>query len=279
LGLARLLPGGHAAALVRRAPCPVLLVRPDAAHLGRTAAPSAVRGFAADAARAGPAVARRLPPRAVEVARIVGTAADSAAYAADFRPRRRWRADEQRFRRVLAALDRGVALPPVELHKLGYGYYVVDGHHRVAAARRRGQLWLDADVTEFLPLGDPEAHRVFAERRRFEQATGLTRVGARRPGAYPRLEGLVRDSAAGGDSAEPHEAGARWYARVFRPAQRLTRALGLGQHFPGARSADVLLRAAAALPAGAAPPADAAAWAAALHGLTAERQAAGVPAA
>jgi hypothetical protein len=236
-----------------------------------------VRGFAADAARAGPAAPRRLPPRAVEVARIVGTAADPAAYGADFRPRRRWTADEQRFRRVLDALDRGAALPPVELHKLGYGYYVVDGHHRVAAARRRGQLWLDADVTEFLPLGDPEAHRVFAERRRFEQATGLTRVGARRPGAYPRLEGLVRAYAAGGGPAAPHEAheaGARWYARVFRPAQRLTRALGLAQHFPGARSADVLLRAAPHLPAGAAAPADPAAWAAALHGLAAERQAA-----
>jgi nucleotide-binding universal stress UspA family protein len=273
-GLARLLPGGPAAALVRRAPCPVLLVRPDPARRGRAATPAAVRGFAADVARAGPAVPRRLSPRAVEVTRIVGTAT-AAEYGADFRPRPRWRADEQRFRRVLDALDRGVPLPPVVLHKLGYGYYVVDGHHRVAAARRRGQLWLDADVTEFLPLGDPEAHRVFAERRRFEQATGLTRVGARRPGAYPRLEELVRAYAAAGGLAEPHEAGARWYARVFRPAQLEVRALGLGQHFPGARSADVLLRAAARLPAGAAARADAAAWAAALHGLAAERRAAG----
>jgi nucleotide-binding universal stress UspA family protein len=274
-GLARLLPGGHAEAIVRRAPCPVLLVRPDPARLGRAAAPAAVRGLAADLARAGPAVPRRLPPRAVEVARIVGTAADPTEYGADFRPRRGWARDDQRLRRVLAALDRGVALPPVELHKLGYGYYVVDGHHRVAAARRRGQLWLDAGVTEFLPLGDPEAHRVFAERRRFEQATGLTRVGARRPGTYPRLEGLVRDYAAGSGPAGLPEAAARWYARVFRPAQLWVRTLGLGQHFPGERSADVLLRAAARLPAGAAARADAAAWAAALHGLAAERRAAG----
>jgi nucleotide-binding universal stress UspA family protein len=276
-GLARLLPGGPAAALVRRAPCPVLLVPPDPARRGRAAAPAAVRGFAADAARAGPAVARRLPPRAVEVARIVGTAADPAAYGADFRPRRRWARDDHRLRRADDALDRGAVLPPVELHKLGYGYYVVDGHHRVAAARRRGQLWLDADVTEYLPLGDPEAHRVFAERRRFEQATGLIRVGARRPGAYPRLAGLVHEYAASCGPAGPHEAAARWYARVFRPAQVLTRALGLSQHFPGERSADVLLRAAVRLPAGAAARADAAAWAAALRGLAAEHRAAAAP--
>jgi hypothetical protein len=61
------------------------------------------------------------------VTRIVGTAAGPAAYGADFRPRRRWRADEQRFRRVQDALDRGVTLPPVALQNLGYGYYVVDG--------------------------------------------------------------------------------------------------------------------------------------------------------
>jgi nucleotide-binding universal stress UspA family protein len=278
-GLARLLPGGHAEAIVRRAPCPVLLVRPDPARLGRAAAPAAVRGFAADLARAGPAVPRRLPPRAVEVARIVGTAADPAGYGAAFRPRRGWARDDQRLRRILAALERGAALPPVELHKLGYGYYVVDGHHRVAAARLRGQQWLDAEVTEFLPVGDPEAHRVFAERRRFEQATGLTRVGAGRPGSYPRLEELIRGYATGAGPADLHEAAARWYARVFRPAQLRVRTLVLGQHLPGERSADVLLRAVARLPEDRVSRADPARWAAALRGLAAELRAAGPPAA
>ena len=149
----------------------------------------------------------------------------------------------------------------------------------VSAARRRGQLWLDAEVTEFLPLGDPVAHRVFAERLRFEQATGLTRVGASRPGTYPRLEALVREFGAGAGLADPHEAGARWYARVFRPLQQQVRALGLGQHFPGERSADVLLRAAARVPPGVASGADPAPLAAALLALGAERRAAGEPAA
>jgi nucleotide-binding universal stress UspA family protein len=273
-GPARLFPGGHAAALAARAPCPVLFVRPDAARLARTPSPGVPRGFAADAARVGPAVARPRSPRAVEVARIVGTVADPADYRADFRPRRRWKADEQRFRRVQDALAWGVALPPVELHKLGYGYYVVDGHHRVAAARRHGQQWLDAAVTEFLPVGDPEAHRVFAERLRFEQATGLTRVGAGRPGSYPRLEELVRAYATVAGLADAHEAGDRWYARVFRPAQLAVRALGLGQHVPGERSADVLVRAVARLPQDGAQRAAPEGWTAALRALAAERRAA-----
>jgi hypothetical protein len=49
------------------------------------------------------------------------------------------------------AMERGQALPPVELYQLGSGYYVFDGHHRVAAARQLGQLELDANVVRFVP--------------------------------------------------------------------------------------------------------------------------------
>ena len=42
----------------------------------------------------------------------------------------------------------GECLPPVELHKLGRGYYVVDGHHRIAAALLLGQADVDAIVVE-----------------------------------------------------------------------------------------------------------------------------------
>jgi hypothetical protein len=46
---------------------------------------------------------------------------------------------------------RGVTLPPIELYKLGSVYYVVDGHHRVAAARSLGQVAMEAVVTEYIP--------------------------------------------------------------------------------------------------------------------------------
>jgi ParB-like chromosome segregation protein Spo0J len=42
----------------------------------------------------------------------------------------------------------GECLPPVELHKLGRGYYVVDGHYRIAAALLLGQADVDAIVVE-----------------------------------------------------------------------------------------------------------------------------------
>ena len=50
-------------------------------------------------------------------------------------------------------------LPPVDLIKAGGRYFVVDGHKRVAAARRIGAM-LDANVVE-LRLG---TRRAFAHR-------------------------------------------------------------------------------------------------------------------
>jgi hypothetical protein len=70
-----------------------------------------------------------------------------------------------RFRRIDTAMERGAALPPVELYRVrrpghasGSGrvseYYVLDGHHRLAMARRLGQLYVDAHITEFTLAAD-----------------------------------------------------------------------------------------------------------------------------
>src|SRR5581483_6097056 len=155
--------GSVADEVVRTAPCPVLLVRPvlDAA------APRPIRSFADDAARAGPLRRRSLGVRTVEVGRIIGSVGRDRELGADFRPTTRTRADQERQDRIMKAMEAGEGLPPVELYKLGFGYYVLDGHHRVAAARQLGVVDIDANVTEFVPMADPEAARTFAERRAF----------------------------------------------------------------------------------------------------------------
>jgi hypothetical protein len=178
----------------------------------------------------------------VEVSRIVGSVGRPSELGPDFRPLRRWGHDDHRFQRVLQAMQEGRSLPPIELYKLGYGYYVLDGHHRVAAARQLGQHWIDANVTEFLPLTNPDAQRLFTERLRFERATGLTRIGVARPGNYPRLEELIHEYADEHGIGDLREAARRWYSEVFRPLQLRIRARRLAEHYPGERTADVLLR-------------------------------------
>jgi hypothetical protein len=225
----------------------VLLVRPAL----ETAPPAPpVRSFADDAAKAGPLAPRSLGARTVEVARIVGSVGRPAELGADFRPLKPNEDDENRHKRLLQGIERGVSIPPVELYKLGYGYYVLDGHHRVAIAKQQHQLWIDAIVTEYLPLTEPEAQRIFTERQRFERATGLTRIGLARPGSYARLEELIHEYAetqgAKAGAARPfddlRDAARRWYADVFRPLQMQVRSRRLTQYFPGERTADVVLR-------------------------------------
>ena len=87
----------------------------------------------------------------VPVARIVGTAS------AQPRTRRRnflpaighepadW---SSRWATAEAAAAELRPLPPIDVMKVGDGYWVLDGHNRVALAKRVGQIVIDANVVE-----------------------------------------------------------------------------------------------------------------------------------
>jgi hypothetical protein len=76
-----------------------------------------------------------------------------------------------RFQRIGKAMREGKTLPPLELYKVKHErsetaeaadcqvseYFVVDGHHRVAMARKLGQDFLDAHVVEYRVAGTLEA--------------------------------------------------------------------------------------------------------------------------
>jgi hypothetical protein len=51
----------------------------------------------------------------------------------------------------------GPELPPIEVRKVGDGYYVIDGHHRVSVYRTAGRATIRARVTEMWIRGDHAA--------------------------------------------------------------------------------------------------------------------------
>lgn len=63
---------------------------------------------------------------------------------------------------VMKAMYRDIALPPVELLKVGEAYFVVDGHHRISVARQREQIYIEAHVTE-VELSEDELHKLDIE--------------------------------------------------------------------------------------------------------------------
>jgi hypothetical protein len=94
----------------------------------------------------------------VAVDEVIGTAVQGVAQRGlDFQPLPAFRSANWRGRlqRIRAALDRLETLPPIDVLKTVEGYWVIDGHNRVAAARANGQVAIDADVRYVMLPGQP----------------------------------------------------------------------------------------------------------------------------
>ncbi len=102
--------------------------------------------------------------RTVPIACIRGTASQATSRAQDFHPLSERAPSDWQFRwsRLMSATREQAILPPVQLLRAGGDYWVVDGHNRVALAIERGQVWIDADITE-LDLGSPTVGSVSAK--------------------------------------------------------------------------------------------------------------------
>jgi nucleotide-binding universal stress UspA family protein len=232
--------GSVADQVARTAPCPVLLVHPQGDTLPRRR----LRCFREDAERAGMLIQRDLGVRTIEVSRIVGSVDRCNELGLDFRPpaRRRRKHDDDRLRRVRRELEARGGLPAIDVYKIGFGYYVLDGHHRVAAALHNGQVEIDAHVVEYVPVADQQAPERFAARRAFERATGLTEVGAAHPGTYRTLLDTIERYRQEEELDDLYIAAGRWFGEVFRPLWQAIRARQLTAVFPGERSADLIAR-------------------------------------
>lgn len=120
-----------------------------------------VKSFEQELERAGGLAGR--VDRGVQIVpteKVVGSVGRWQALRSDFFYRT-GRAMTARYRRVGKAMEQGVELPAIDVYKIARPpqapqdppppseYYVVDGHHRVAMARRFGRAFLDARVVEY----------------------------------------------------------------------------------------------------------------------------------
>ena len=179
--------------------------------------------------------------REIPIADIVGSVDRSVDFDQFFRPRRR------ELRRRLDAMEQAFddrPMPPISAYEAGGLYFVSDGHHRVALARRSGTEMIDAEVTHI-----DTSHRLHpgvdvlelihtGEHRRFKDRTGLKQVapGAvvefSRPQGYRELLELIeshafRLSEARGALVPMAEATRDWYETSWVPALEAIEATGL----------------------------------------------------
>ena len=92
---------------------------------------------------------------------IAGTVDRRKEFDREFRPTSsRARA---RFERIAEAARRGVAMPPIDVYRVGELHFVRDGHHRVAVARAQARDRIDARVVEVVTRVTADASITFSD--------------------------------------------------------------------------------------------------------------------
>ncbi len=193
--------------------------------------------------------------RPIPIEQVVGTDSRGSDFDREFRSRRR--DVDRRLRRVEEAFPEG-DFPPIVVFQIGDAYFVIDGHHRVAAARHRGMEMIDAEVTELVArwhlhadadiveLIHAEQQRIFMEESGLDRTRPSACIDFSRPAGYIELLENVQIHGyhlmiEAGRALAPDAIAADWYERVYSPAVEAIHREGLDEDHPQATDGDLFL--------------------------------------
>jgi len=125
--------------------------------LTRRPAGKVLRSFDSDRRAKGAMHQVELGATDVQITAIVGSVGRVGDFDHKFRPRQR------HLRLRLAYLERAFPdcdFPAIDLYEIQGHYYVLDGHHRVGLARKRGAHYITARVVQVRPPNGDAGHAV-----------------------------------------------------------------------------------------------------------------------
>jgi hypothetical protein len=207
--------------------------------LGRSAAASSrspVKSFKDDQQRQAAYDSRVRGVRTVALDRIVGSVGRYQDF--DSRFRLKQRLPDDRLQRIKTAWREGRVLPPVKLYQIKDDYYVLDGNHRIAAAKELGHDEIRAHIVEFIPSGNSLQDILYRERSDFVDRTQLPReIQLTEVGQYANLLDQIgrHHEYLQNDERRPcsfKDAAEDWYRTIYRPLQTIVRRGRLIDSFP-----------------------------------------------
>lgn len=191
----------------------------------------------------------------VDLDQIRGSVGRYRDFTASFNPRKPQMRD--RWIRVSAAAGSG-EVPPVELFKVGDAFFVMDGNHRVSAARQAGAPTIQAHVWEFTAPTGLSAHAdldellIREEYANFLEQTHLDQLRPEQditftvPGKYNELLAQIawyQDvlTRIDGEPCSYENAVTSWYDMIYTPAVQIIQHSDALEHFPGRTEADLFV--------------------------------------
>ena len=192
----------------------------------------------------------------IETDKIIGSVSRFQEFDRVFLPRQTH--TRSRWESIDRAYFQDIILPPIEVYKVGKVYFVKDGNHRVSVARERGQMYMDAYVTDFDTPGKVDENSSISslliehEYAEFIQQTKLDRLF---PGENFRFSTVgqygkllqhisVHRWFMGEKLGRPvsdEEAVIGWYTEVYKPLIKIIRKHNIMKEFPNRTETDLYL--------------------------------------
>ena len=151
----------------------------------------------------------------------------------------------ERLQRIKSAMKSGKPLPPVKLYQIKDEYFVLDGNHRIAAAKEFGWSDINAKIVEFIPTKNTLENVIYRERAQFEDRTRLSvTIPLTEIGQYDHLLQQITEhqSHLESEAGKPvaYDAAAKdWYQTIYKPLAAIIKSGGLVDSFPRRTLADL----------------------------------------
>ncbi len=151
----------------------------------------------------------------------------------------------ERFEQVKKAMLEGNPMPPVKLYQIKDDYYVLDGNHRIAAARALGRIDIRAEIVELIPSKNSLENILYLERLDFEDKTGISpKIELTEIGQYESLINQIDShrnylTNHGFEGLSFKQAAQDWYATIYYPMITLIEKAKLLENFPDRTPADL----------------------------------------
>lgn len=181
--------------------------------------------------------------RNVPMNRIVGSVGRYQDFDSRFRFKHQIPSD--RLQWIKDAMRRGRPLGPVKLYQIKDDYYVLDGNHRIAAAKELKHDEILAHILEFIPSKDTLQNILYRERADFSDRTRLPdEINLTEVSQYGNLLDQITDHReyiqGEKDLAISFESAALdWYKTIYRPLCTIIKRARLVDSFPGRTIADL----------------------------------------